>query len=87
VAIEVVRAIEAVEPGTVTRAVDYFGNTPIWYTQYVLNSTDWYSPNRTKKYSCADYIQMLESFGCCRYRQNHLGVSYADVENRQQNQV
>ena len=85
VAMEVVRAIEAVEPGTVAGAVDHFGNTPIWYTQYVFNSTDWYSPNRTRKYSCADYIQMLESFGCSRYRKNHLGISYADVENRQQN--
>lgn len=85
VAMEVARAIEESEPGTVAGAVDYFGNTPIWYTQYVLNSTQWYSVNRAKTHSCADYIQMLESFGCSRYRKNHLGISYADVESRQQN--
>ena len=87
VAMDVTRVIEGVEPGTVAEAVDYFGNTPIWYTLYVLESTSQYSFSRTMRYSREDYVGMLESFGCSRYRKNHIGISYADVGGRPYNHV
>ena len=86
-AAEAAATIESAAPGTVASAIDHFGNTPIWYTLYDLETTHQYysyiSPDaaqendeRTRK----EYVNLLESFGCDRYHKNHLGVSYADIE-------
>ena len=86
-AAEALAAIESAAPGTAASAVDHFGNTPIWYTLYDLKTThqhDYvYGPDATNENGESarkEYVKMLESFGCDRYRKNHLGISYSDVE-------
>ena len=69
-AAEAAATIESAAPGTVASAIDHFGNTPIWYTLYNLETTHQYysyiSPDaaqendeRTRK----EYVNLLESFG------------------------
>ena len=89
IASEAAAAIESSAPGTVASAFDHFGNTPIWYTLYELDTTNRYSDLRviggseaTGDAARKDYVKLLESFGCNRYHKNHLGVSYADVERK-----
>ncbi len=88
-AAEALGAIEAAAPGTAAGAVDHFGNTPIWYTLYDLDTTHQYDSVRhpaaareNGEDARREYVKMLESFGCDRWHRNHLGVSYADVEGR-----
>ena len=83
---EAATTIEAAAPGTVAKAFDCFGNTPIWYTLYSLESAHQYDTFRgaamshdTSEGARKEYVKLLESFGCNRYHKNHLGISYADL--------
>ena len=72
------------EPGTIASAVDHFGNTPMWYTLYELETTNRYvAPSENEKSRLA-YVQLLRSHGCDPYRKNHLGISYADLKGIEQ---
>ena len=79
IATEIADSIESVAPGTVARAVDQFGNTPIWYTLYELETTCWDLRGAGHEADRHEYVRHLESLGCDPCRQNHLGISYADV--------
>lgn len=88
-AAEAAAAIESAAPGTAASAIDHFGNTPIWYTLYDLETTHQYDTVRNPvaarengEAARKEYVDLLESFGCDRYCKNHLGVSYADIEGR-----
>ena len=80
----VAEEIERARPGTIASAVDHFGNTPMWYTLYKLETTNSYvSPSENEKSRLA-YVRLLRSCGCDPYRENHLGISYADLKGFEQ---
>ena len=80
----VAEEIERAAPGTIASAVDHFGNTPMWYTLYELETTNRYvSPSENEKSRLA-YVRLLRSHGCDPYRENHLGISYADLKGFEQ---
>lgn len=88
-AAEAAAVIESTAPGTVESAIDRFGNTPIWYTLYSLQTTHQRdavrfpaAPRVDGEDARKEYVDLLEPFGCDRYHKNHLGVSYADIEGR-----
>ncbi len=88
-AAEAAATIESAAPGTVASATDHFGNTPIWYTLYDLDTTHQYdtasnpaAAQENGETARKEYVKLLESFGCDRHYKNHLGVSYAELEGR-----
>lgn len=72
--------IERMEPGTIASAVDHFGNTPMWYTLYALNTTNPQLTWAVSEKARVAFVRMLHASGCDPYRKNHLGISYADVK-------
>lgn len=79
----VAEEIERAEPGTIASAVDHFGNTPMWYTLYELETTNRYVSSSENEKSRLAYVRLLRSHGCDPYRKNHLGISYADLKGNE----
>lgn len=69
---ELAEAVEAAAPGTLARAVDPFGNTPLWYTLYNKGYTN-DEPGRK------GYVERLCRLGCDPRRRNHLGLCFGDL--------
>lgn len=70
-ACELAEAVETAAPGTAAKAVDPFGNTPLWYVLY--------NGGRCDTEGLARYAALLKSLGCDPRRANHLGLSAEDI--------
>ena len=70
---ELALAVEKAAPGTAAKAIDPFGNTPLWYLLH-----NWH---RLDEEDVSAYVDTLISLGCNPNRLNNLGLCYNDISS------